>query len=143
MEAKNISFRNFDRFNNRYELAKATPKGAPVQKKSNSDVTRKVVKTQFTGKFIACTTFMKMPRVQAAGGFTTDRDENGRLIVVGRRTGKRIPFTKVASTFREDCKHAFQKVIDTYSDGTTFESWMLMNAILPSKKMGYFIKSSK
>lgn len=114
----------FDRYDKRYEIA---------DKKSNH-TTGSRVKRNFTGEFIACTTFMAMPRVKAVGGFTTDKDKDGKLIVVGKNTGERIKFTDVARSYRKDCKHAFQKVIETYADGRSYTIWMLMNAIIPSKR---------
>ena len=121
--ATTITFRNFDRYNNRYELAKATPKGAPIQKKSNKDVTRKLVDIESTDVYIACTTFIKR-----RGGFDVRRNkQTDKLEVVSKETGERIPFTGVARNYRPDTRHIFNKVILKYSDGTENTGWRIQN----------------
>lgn len=129
MEAKNISFRNFDRFNNRYELAKATPKGAPIQRKGNKDVTRGERKVVSTGKYIALTTFMNYPRVVNAGGFKTVRNSDGNYVILGKNTNKRIAFTEVSKNYVRNTKHIFQEIRYEYPDGTKFTGVRLINDI--------------
>lgn len=116
--------RNFDRYDSRYELAKATPKGTAFQRKSNKNVTRSLVDTQYTGRFIACATFIKWH-----GDYDVRRnDKTNRLEIISTSTGERIKFTDVARNYDNRRSHSFQKIIRKYGDGTVYSVWMLMNA---------------